>query len=94
VNAVVIRHWRTETKLAHSGRYHHHLGINVWQSAGSGARDATAKGLAWFLLEVEKQDLLAAQEERLRQAGARVAALANGLEAVDPWGTRVRLVKV
>jgi catechol 2,3-dioxygenase len=32
--------------------------------------------------------------ERLRQAGVEVAAVANGLEAVDPWGTRVRLVKV
>jgi hypothetical protein len=85
---------RSGAAFLSSGPYHHHLGINVWQSAGAGRRDETATGLAWFSLEVEKQDLFAAQEERLRQAGAQVAALANGLEAVDPWGTRVRLVKV
>jgi len=85
---------RSGAAFLSSGRYHHHLGINVWQSAGAGARDETATGLAWFSLETEKPDLLAAQQERLRQAGAPVAALANGLEAVDPWGTRVRLVKV
>jgi catechol 2,3-dioxygenase len=85
---------RSGAAFLSSGRYHHHLGINVWQSVGAGRRDETATGLAWFSLEVEKHDLFAAQEERLRQAGAQVAALANGLEAVDPWGTRVRLVKV
>ena len=54
-----------------SGRYHHHLGINVWQSTDAGARDEAAAGLAWFSMEVEKQDLFAAQEEGLRQAGRR-----------------------
>ncbi|MBR0830546.1 VOC family protein [Bradyrhizobium manausense] len=77
-----------------SGRYHHHLGMNVWQSQGAGRRDDSMTGLAWFSLVTEKQELLAAQEARLRKAGAKVEALANGVEAVDPWGTRVRLIKV
>jgi catechol 2,3-dioxygenase len=77
-----------------SGRYHHHLGMNVWQSEGAGRRDDTTTGLAWFSLVTEKQDLLEAQEERLRKGGAQVTMLADGVEAVDPWGTRVRLIKV
>jgi catechol 2,3-dioxygenase len=77
-----------------SGRYHHHLGLNVWQSAGAGRRDDAATGLAWFSLEIEKADLFAAKEEHLRQAGVAVATVANGIEAADPWGTRVRLIKV
>ena len=27
-----------------SGRYHHHLGMNVWQSAGAGPRDDDGHG--------------------------------------------------
>ena len=77
-----------------SGRYHHHVALNVWQSAGAGPRDDAATGLVWFSLEVEKQDLFAAQEQRLRQAGAEVISITNGFEAVDPWGTRIRIVKV
>jgi catechol 2,3-dioxygenase len=77
-----------------SGRYHHHLGLNVWQSAGAGRRDDAATGLAWFSLEIEKADLFAAKEEWLRQTGVAVATVANGIEAADPWGTRVRLIKV
>ena len=77
-----------------SGRYHHHLGLNVWQSAGAGRRDDAATGLAWFSLEIEKPDLFAAQEERLRKAGAQIAAVPGGIEVGDPWGTRVRLIKL
>ena len=77
-----------------SGRYHHHLGLNVWQSAGAGRRDDAATGLAWFSLEIDNAELYAAREARLRQAGVEVKAIANGIEAADPWGTRVRLVKV
>jgi catechol 2,3-dioxygenase len=77
-----------------SGRYHHHLGLNVWQSAGAGRRDDKATGLAWFSLEIDKADLFATLEQRLRQAGVEVAAVASGLETADPWGTRIRLLKV
>ena len=77
-----------------SGRYHHHLGLNVWQSQGAGPRDDAATGLAWFSLDIEAPDMLARQEERLAGAGASVSKLANGLETADPWGTKVRLVKV
>lgn len=77
-----------------SGRYHHHLGLNVWQSAGAGRRDEAATGLAWFSLEIAAQEIWQAQEQRLRQTGAPAVALADGIETADPWGTRVRLIKV
>jgi catechol 2,3-dioxygenase len=85
---------RTGAAFLSSGRYHHHLGINVWQSAGAGARDDAATGLAWFSLEIEAQQILEAQVQRLRQAGAPAEAITNGIETADPWGTRVRLIKV
>jgi catechol 2,3-dioxygenase len=77
-----------------SGRYHHHLAINTWQSSGAGRRDDATTGLNWFSLEIADAELLAAQERKLREAGAQVVPLGDGIEAVDPWGTRVRLLKV
>ncbi|WP_213288174.1 VOC family protein [Bradyrhizobium sp. sGM-13] len=85
---------RTGAAFLSSGRYHHHLGINVWQSAGAGRRDDAATGLAWFSLEVATPELLQAQEQRLRQAGEPAVAIANGVETADPWGTKVRLIEV
>ncbi|HEY6602136.1 MAG TPA: VOC family protein [Xanthobacteraceae bacterium] len=85
---------RSGAAFLSSGRYHHHLGLNVWQSAGAGPRDDTATGLAWFSLEVAAQQILEAQTLRLRQAGAPAAAIENGIETADPWGTKLRLIKV
>jgi catechol 2,3-dioxygenase len=76
-----------------SGRYHYHLGINVWQSRGAGPRDEAATGLAWFSLEIEAQQIFEAQQQRLQQAGAQTVAIAGGIETSDPWGTKVRLIK-
>jgi catechol 2,3-dioxygenase len=85
---------RSGAAFLSSGRYHHHLAINVWQSAGAGPRDDTATGLAWFSLEVTAPEILQAQEQRLRQAGAPAAAIENGIETSDPWGTKLRLIKI
>jgi catechol 2,3-dioxygenase len=85
---------RSGAAFLSSGRYHHHLAINVWQSAGAGPRDNAATGLAWFSLEVETQEILQAQTLRLRQAGAPALAIADGIETADPWGTKLRLIKV
>ena len=84
---------RTGAAFLSSGRYHHHLGINVWQSAGAGRRDDAAAGLAWFSLEVQTQEILQALQERLQQAGAPAAAIEKGIETSDPWGTKIRLIK-
>jgi catechol 2,3-dioxygenase len=85
---------RTGAAFLSSGRYHHHLGLNVWQSQGAGRRDDTATGLAWFSLEIAGPDMLQAQEQRLKQAGAPAVAIADGIETTDPWGTKVRLIRI
>ena len=85
---------RSGAAFLSSGRYHHHLGINVWQSAGAGPRDETATGLASFSLEVATEEILQAQTMRLRQAGAPATAIEQGIETSDPWGTKLRLIKV
>jgi len=76
-----------------SGRYHHHVGANIWQSAGAGVRDDNRAGLAWFAIEAAD----AAEREkvtgRLKAAGVPLADTANGPEARDPSGTRVRFTQ-
>ena len=85
---------RNGASFLSSGRYHHHLAMNTWESSGAGPREDATTGLAWFSLEIEKPEILQAQEQRLRQAGAATVVLPDGIETVDPWGTKVRLIKV
>lgn len=84
---------RDTASFLSSGGYHHHLAMNVWNSAGAGRREDGRTGLAWFSLMTERPELIAAQAERLASAGIGTAPLAGGFESLDPWGTPVRLLQ-
>ena len=76
-----------------SGHYHHRVAANVWQSAGAGPRDPERAGLDWFSLAVGEGAKIEAIGARLKGQGAAATPITDGLEARDPWGTRVRLVR-
>ena len=76
-----------------SGRYHHHIGGNVWHSAGAGARRENRAGLSWLSLEAGDEAVLASTKSRLERTGIALTSLPAGIEAADPWGTRVRIVR-
>jgi catechol 2,3-dioxygenase len=71
-----------------SGRYHHHVGSNIWQSAGAGMRDDARAGLSWFAIEAASPAEREAALERLERANLPLA----GGETRDPFGTRVLLI--
>ena len=76
-----------------SGRYHHHLAGNVWHSAGAGRRDKSRAGLSWFAFEAADAAAFNAAQTRLAQAGIELRATPTGVEADDPWGTRMRITR-
>jgi catechol 2,3-dioxygenase len=84
---------RQDAAFVASGGYHHHIAINVWNSRGAGSRDKANTGLDWFSMKVRDAAILSGQLQRLRQDQGPVLEIANGLEATDPWGTTVRLLK-
>jgi catechol 2,3-dioxygenase len=74
-----------------SGRYHHHIAGNVWHSAGAGMRDGERAGLAWFSFEADA-DAFDAVKARLGQTASALSP--TSIETADPWGTRLRFVRV
>jgi catechol 2,3-dioxygenase len=84
---------RPDAAFLSSGRYHHHVAANIWNSQGAGPRDAATTGLDWFSLVIADDAILAAQKTRLEAAGLTLRAIDGGVEATDPWGTAVRLLR-
>ncbi len=77
-----------------AGRYHHHLGINIWAAAAPSPHEDDAQLLEWSLSVPDKAAALAAAE-RLSHAGHAVqhdADPGRGWTVADPWGTRLRVV--
>ena len=76
-----------------SGDYHHHLAVNEWGGKNLDKREAEFPGLAYYVVEVEKKEDLAAIAEKAKANGAPVRWLSSNdftFEDPDSIVTRVR----
>jgi len=74
-----------------AGGYHHHLGVNTWQSQGAPAPPAGALGLDRYEIVLPNAAERDSAADRLASAGADPVQLEEGVAATDPSGNRVLL---
>lgn len=67
-----------------AGRYHHHIGMNTWQSRGAGDR-TPALGLGQVSILVPTTDDVLAVDERMRAHGVQTRHDGETLRFDDPW---------
>ncbi|MDQ3325538.1 MAG: VOC family protein [Actinomycetota bacterium] len=73
-----------------AGGYHHHLGLNTWQSAGAGPRAATI-GLGQVAITVPDNDGLANLADRLRRHRVAIRDDGRTLRFEDPWNSLIEV---
>jgi catechol 2,3-dioxygenase len=86
---VMVRSYQGALFLA-AGGYHHHLGLNTWQSQGAPAPPEGALGLDRYELRFPDAGSRDAAAGRLAERGDTVT-LQEGVLATDPSGNRVLL---
>jgi catechol 2,3-dioxygenase len=86
---VMVRSYPGALFLA-AGGYHHHLGLNTWQSEGAPPPPEGALGLDRYELVLSDASEVDAAAERLGESGDPVR-LDEGVLATDPSGNRVLL---
>jgi catechol 2,3-dioxygenase len=74
--------------FASAGGYHHHVAMNVWNSAGAGPR-AASLGLGEVSVTVPSLDELDALTARLTARSIPFSHDGRAVTVSDPWGTRV-----
>jgi catechol 2,3-dioxygenase len=74
-----------------AGGYHHHVGLNTWQSAGASPPPPGSVGLRNFEVELPDAQELAAVLGRIRAAGIETSQLDGGTLVRDPSGNAVLL---
>ena len=73
-----------------AGKYHHHMAMNTWNSAGAGRRQQ-ALGLGLVRIELPSVDDLGALSERLGFHGVAVEDDGRVLGFADPWANRIEV---
>ena len=73
-----------------AGGYHHHMAMNVWNSAGAGPR-LPALGLGQIDIRVPSTDDVGALTERLQHFGVATRDDGQTVSFDDPWANLIRV---
>ena len=87
----ITQRYGTQAAFVSAGGYHHHIGMNTWQSRGAGPR-TPALGLGQVAVRLPDGDALGALADRLRVAGVAARDDGRALAFEDPWRNAVRAV--
>jgi catechol 2,3-dioxygenase len=74
-----------------AGGYHHHIGLNTWQSAGASPAPPDTAGLRSFVVELPSPAALEQVRARIAAAGLPTRERAGALAVDDPWRNTVVL---
>lgn len=74
-----------------AGRYHHHLGLNIWNGRGGTALPAHAPGIEYYTIVLANAEELNAVVERLNAAGYAAYKNEVGYMTKDPFGIGIQL---
>lgn len=74
-----------------AGGYHHHIGMNTWQSRGAGPTPENTVGLQTFVIALPNHDALMEVRERLTASGIPIDEHEDELLVADPWHNQIKL---
>lgn len=71
--------------------YHHHIGMNSWESLGAPAKKDNETGLANFTIHVADKEAVNKILTNLKPFHAPITPLPSGFSTIDPSGNEVRV---
>jgi catechol 2,3-dioxygenase len=74
-----------------AGGYHHHIGLNIWHSAGAPPSPPDAVGLRSFVVVLPSAAALEQVHARVTAAGVPARQQAGALAVDDPWRNTILL---
>jgi catechol 2,3-dioxygenase len=75
-----------------AGRYHHHIGMNIWHSRNAPPAPADSVGLREYTIILPYDAARAEVLARLDAAGVAYESQGADVLLNDPWNNRIRLV--
>ncbi|GLC89914.1 VOC family protein [Lysinibacillus piscis] len=87
----VVSRFGTQALFISTGRYHHHIGLNTWQSKNAPHLKPNQVGLKTFSLRLDNEQQAATIQSNLQALGAPVIKIEGGFQTEDPSGNVVLL---
>jgi catechol 2,3-dioxygenase len=74
-----------------AGGYHHHIGMNVWHSAGAGPAPSNSVRLRFFTVDLPNEQAREEVISRLDSAGVPHDKIGDTVTLHDPWQNQIML---
>ncbi len=74
-----------------TGKYHHHVAANVWNSRGQPKRQGGMSGLADYTIRFNDRAKLDAAVKKLDELSIATTRAGDTVSLVDPWGIGLKL---
>ncbi|MEK4920703.1 VOC family protein [Cytobacillus sp. FSL R5-0569] len=87
----VVTHYGNQALFISTGKYHHHIGLNIWNGTMAVAPSANSVGMAFYTLVFPKNKLEQAVE-RLQAMNIEVERQADSYMVSDPAGNNIKFV--
>lgn len=88
----VVSNYHNQALFISTGRYHHHIGLNVWNGIGAPSPLESSVGLESFTLVFPAEEAREHAISQLREIGAAVSKENQDFITKDPSGNIIRLV--
>ncbi|MDO6847619.1 VOC family protein [Priestia megaterium] len=88
----VVSNYHNQALFISTGRYHHHIGLNVWNGIGAPSPLESSVGLESFTLVFPAEEAREQAINKLREIGAAVSKENQDFITKDPSGNIIRLV--
>ena len=88
---VIVDMSRMGALFVSAGGYHHHLGLNTWQSRGGRPAPAGRAGLRYYTIHLPDAAALAPVLARLDAAAIPYHEDNGGIRLEDPWHNQILL---
>lgn len=75
-----------------AGRYHHHIGLNIWNGRGGTPMPANATGIEYYTICLASVEELQHVAARLENAGYKVEHNAKSMYTIDPFGIGIQFI--
>jgi catechol 2,3-dioxygenase len=75
-----------------SGKYHHHVGANIWNSRGAPKRQSNMTGLSDYTVHFNDPAKLQNAVAKLDELEIPVTRNGDTVSLIDPWGIGLKLV--
>ncbi len=88
----VVSSFPNQALFMSTGRYHHHIGVNIWNGRGANAPSEKSPGMKYFTIEFPDEEKREVVVDRLKDIGAVISKEDQAIFTKDPSQNQIKLV--